>query len=305
NMNIQKAMFIEATDRKSFIDALSSDKRIVVVNLQKFGSVNTILDETVVKKLSDLRIAFLIDEIHRSNSGAQHEEMLSVFDELQASIDNNNDYIKQRTRKNLIIGFTATPSDHTLARFGEYNKYAEAEKIWIPFDSYTMKEAIDDGYILNPIKSIVPVSAKMFFEIPDNELEGFEGDTGYDPIPDNTDTGIDEYGKKYAIRKKKIYLNTDRIEAISKFVVQRLVSTVYHQIRGQAKAMLAASSIPAAIKYKKFISKYYKEITALPKYERFAEAPVYIIYSDSQEHQSCSGLNGGASEERVLQNFKI
>ncbi|MCQ4034856.1 DEAD/DEAH box helicase family protein [Kaistella montana] len=305
NMNIQKSMFIEAVDRKSFIEALSSDKRIVVVNLQKFGSVNSVLDETVVKRLADLRIAFLIDEIHRSNSGAQHEEMLSVFDELQASFDNNKDYISQRTKKNLIIGFTATPSDHTLARFGEYNRYAEAEKIWIPFDSYTMKEAIDDGYILNPIKGIVPVSAKMFFEIPDNKLEGFEADTGYDPIPDNTDTGIDEYGKKYAIRKKKIYLDTDRIEAISKFIVERLVKTIYHQIRGTGKAMLSASSIPAAIKYKKFITKHFAEITKETKYERFAEAPVFIIYSDSQEHQSCSGLNGGLSEERVLQNFKI
>jgi type I restriction enzyme R subunit len=66
----------------------------------------------------------------------------------------------------LIVGFTATPSDHTLARFGEFNKYAEAEKIWIPFDSYTMKEAIEDGYILNPIKGIVPVSAKMFLKYP-------------------------------------------------------------------------------------------------------------------------------------------
>lgn len=305
NMNIQKAMFIEATDRKSFIDALSSDKRIVVVNLQKFGSVNTILDETVVKNLANLRIAFLIDEIHRSNSGAQHEEMLSVFDELQASFDNNDTYTQQRTKKNLIIGFTATPSDHTLARFGEYNRYAEAEKLWIPFDSYTMREAIEDGYILNPIRGIVPVSAKMYFEVPDNDLEGFEKDTGYEEIPDNTDTGIDEYGKKYAIRKKNIYLNTERIEAISKFVVERLVTTVYHQIRGQAKAMLSASSIPAAIKYKNFISKYYAEITKQPKYERFADAPVYIVYSDSQEHQSCSGLNGGLSEERVLQNFKI
>ena len=307
NMNIQKAMFTEATDRKSFIDALRSGKRIVVVNLQKFGSVHTILDETVVKNLAKLRIAFLIDEIHRSNSGTQNEEMLSVFDELQASFDNNDAYILQRIKKNLIIGFTATPSDHTLARFGEYNHYAEAEKIWIPFDSYTMTEAIDDGYILNPIRGIVPVSAKMYFEIPDNELEGFEGDMGYgfDPIPDDTDTGIDEYGKKYAIRKKKIYLNNERIEAISKFIVERLVSTVYHQIRGQAKAMLAASSIPAAINYKKFISKYYAEITKQTKYERFSEAPVYIVYSDSQEHQSCSSLNGGLSEERALQNFKI
>jgi type I restriction enzyme R subunit len=109
-----------------------------------------------------------------------------------------------------------------------------------------MREAIEDGYILNPIRGIVPVSAKMYFEVPENDLEGFEGDSGYgfDLIPDDTDTGIDEYGRKYAIRKKKIYLNTDRIEAISKFVVERLVTTVYHQIRGQAKAMLSASSIP-------------------------------------------------------------
>lgn len=307
NMNIQKGMFIEATDKKSFINALSSDKRIVIVNLQKFTSVNNILDETVVKKLASLRIAFLIDEIHRSNSGVQHEEMISLFDELQSSFDKNKDYQKKQNRKNLIVGFTATPSDHTLARFGEFNKYAESEKIWIPFDSYTMREAIEAGYILNPIKGIVPVSAKMFFEVPENELEGFEGDSGYDfkEVPDNTDTGFGIDGKKYAIRKQKIYNNTQRIEAISKFVVERLVSSVYHNIRGSAKAMFAVSSIPAAIKYKGFIEKYYAEIVKHSKYERFVDAPIYIVYSDSQEHRKCSGLNGGLSEEKVLQNFAI
>jgi len=313
NMNIQKGMFIEADDRKSFIEALSSDKRIVVVNLQKFTAVDNILDEEAVKKLSKLRIAFLIDEIHRSNSGTQHEEMISVFDELQSSFDKSKEYQKNQTKKNLIVGFTATPSDHTLARFGEFNKYAEAEKIWIPFDSYTMREAIEDGYILNPIKGIVPVSAKMYFEIPENELEGFENDLGYekvhfnsyDIIPDDTETGIDEEGKKYAIRKKKIYLNTQRIEAISKFIAERLVSSVYHNIRGSAKAMLAASSIPAAIKYKGFIDKFYKELVRDKKYERFQEAPVYIVYSDSQEHKSCSSLNDGLNEKTVLQNFKL
>ncbi|MBS1641735.1 MAG: type I restriction endonuclease subunit R [Bacteroidetes bacterium] len=305
NMNIQKGMFIEASDKKSFITALSSDKRVIVVNLQKFESVNNIIDPAIVKKLSTLRIAFLIDEIHRSNSGVQHEEMISVFDELQSSFDNNTAYNKSRQKKNLIVGFTATPSDHTLARFGEFNKYAEAEKIWIPFDSYTMKEAIEDGYILNPIKGIVPVSAKMFFEIPDNELEGFEGDTGYEEIPDNTDTGIDEYGKKYAIRKKKIYANKDRIDAIAKFIVQRLVTTVYHNIRGTAKAMLAVSSIPNAIIYKKKIEKYFNEIVQQKKYERFKEAPVYIVYSDSQDQPSSNSINDGLNEKNVLQSFKL
>ena len=305
NMNIQNSMFIEASDKNSFFTALESDKRIVVVNIQKFSTVKDVLDDSVIEKLSKLRIAFLIDEIHRSNSGVQHEEMISIFDELQSSFDNNEKYKKQQQKKSLIIGFTATPSDHTLARFGEFNKYAEAEKIWIPFDCYTMKEAIQDGYILNPIKGIVPVSAKMYFEVLDNELEGFEKDRGYEAIPDDTDTGIDEAGKKYAIRKKRIYSNRERIEAISKFIVERLVSAVYHNIRGTAKAMLAVSSIPAAIKYKGFIEKYYEEIVKVKKYERFKEAPIYIVYSNNQEYRSCSSLNNGLSEKSVLQNFKL
>ena len=305
NMNIQKGMFLEASDKKSFMTALSSDKRVIVVNVQKFATVKDILDHEVTTKLSKLRIAFLIDEIHRSNSGAQHEEMISVFDELQSSFDNNKQYQATTNKKNLIIGFTATPSDHTLARFGEYNKYAEAEKIWIPFDSYTMKEAIEDGFILNPIKGIVPVSAKMYFEIPENELEGFEMSMGYEEIPDNTDTGVDDEGKKYTIRKKKIYSNPQRIEAIAKFISERLVTTVYHNIRGTAKAMLAVSSIPNAIKYKRLIDKQYKALVEQKKYERFAGAPIYIVYSDSQDQPSSNSVNDGLNEKQVLQNFKL
>ena len=43
-------------------------------------------------------------------------------------------------------------------------------------------------------------------------MEGFENDLGYEleEIPEGTDTGIDEYGKKYAIRKKKIYQKSSR-----------------------------------------------------------------------------------------------
>ncbi len=305
NMNLQKGMFIEASDKKSFIKALTSDRRIVIVNVQKFATIHDILDKEIVEKLSKLRIAFLIDEIHRSQSGIQHSEMVSIFDELQSSFDNNNAYKNQATKKNLIVGFTATPSDHTLARFGEFNKYAEAEKIWVPFDSYTMKEAIIDGYILNPIKGIVPVSAKMYFEIPDNVLKGFEDDYGYETIPDNTDTGIDDDGKKYAIRKKRIYGNTDRIKAISKFIAQRLVTAVYPNIRGTAKAMLATSSIPAAIKYKGFIEKQFQNLVKEKKYERFKDAPIYIVYSNSQEYPSSSTLNDGLGETSVLQNFKL
>ncbi|MEM6814266.1 MAG: DEAD/DEAH box helicase family protein [Bacteroidota bacterium] len=312
NMNINNKMFIEADTQKAFIEALESKVRIVVVNLQKFNSIREALDKNnpqVSKKLAKMRIAFLIDEIHRSHSNIQHEEMNNLFAEIQNSFDQNKAYLQNQTKKNLIVGFTATPSKYTLARFGEFDKYAESEKIWTPFDSYTMREAIDDGFILNPLPGRVAVSAKMYFDLPDNELEGFEDELAlYKELPDNLETGIDENGKKYKIRKKQIYENEKRIEAISRFIVKTLVSVTYHTIKGKdnkgwGKAMLAVTSIKAAKKYKVFIDKFFGEIVRESKYERFKDAPIYLVYSDSQEHENVSTFNNGLSEKKVLENF--
>ena len=289
NMNIDNKLYVEAKDKKTFKEALSSDKRIIIVNLQKFNSIKNVLDASSLKKLANLRTVFLIDEIHRSHAGTQNEEMMNLFDELQNSFD-NKEYTKQKKKKNLLVGFTATPSDHALARFGEFNKYAESEKIWVPFDSYTMREAIDDGYILNPLLNLVPVSAKMYYELPEDKTKG-----------------VNDEKKEYKLNeKKKIYQNEERIDAISKFVVKRLVEDVYKRIRGQAKAMLAVFSIKSAIKYKEYMDKYYQEIIKEPKYKRFKDAPIYIIYSgDGQDNFRSSRLNEGLSEEKVLQNYAL
>ncbi len=286
NMNIDKRLVIEATNKRTFQQALVSDSRIVIVNLQKFGSVKEMMDTSVLTKLAKMRIAFLIDEIHRSNSGDQHEEMVSIFDELQYPFDSEA-YAGKAKKKNLIIGFTATPDDHTLARFGEFSGYAESEKLWRPFDSYTMKEAIEDGFILNPLKNIVPVASKMLFDLPSNPLEGF--------------TEIDFKDAQ----KKQVYENRDRINAISKYVADLLVKDVYRQIRGTGKAMLAVYSIKSAIAYKEAVTTHFNELVKLPKYEKYAEAPIHIVYSSNQDEQSATGLNEGLSEEKVLQNFTL
>jgi type I restriction enzyme R subunit len=286
NMNIDKRLVVEATNKKTFQDALASDSRLVIVNLQKFGAVREMLDKSVLKKLADMRIVFLIDEIHRSNSGDQHEEMVSIFDELQSPFDGSI-YANTSTKKNLIIGFTATPDDHTLARFGEFSGYAESEKLWKPFDSYTMKEAIEDGFILNPLKNIVPVASKMLFDLPANPLEGFTEKEFKDA------------------QKKQIYENRDRIDAISKYVADLLVKDVYRQVRGTGKAMLAVYSIKAAIAYQGAVRKYFDEIAKESKYEKYADAPIHVVYSSNQDEQSATGLNGGLSEEKVLESFAL
>lgn len=286
NMNIDKRMVIEATNKKTFQEALASDTRLVIVNLQKFGAVREMLDAEVLKKLTGMRIVFLIDEIHRSNSGEQHEDMVSIFDELQSPFDGVT-YTEQATKKNLIIGFTATPDDHTLARFGEFSGYAESEKLWRPFDSYTMKEAIEDGFILNPLKNIVPVASKMLFDLPTNPLEGFTQ-------------------KEYKdAQKKQIYENRDRIEAIAKYIADLLVKDVYRQIRGTGKAMLAVHSIKAAIAYQDAVTRHFNDLVKEPKYEKYADAPIHVVYSSNQDEQSATGLNGGLTEEKVLESFAL
>ena len=285
NMNIDNRMYVEASDKTSFQKALQSDIRLVIVNLQKFGAVKDILDADTIEKIAQLRIVFLIDEIHRSNSGEQHEEMVNIFDELQTPFNTQTSLF--RTKKNLIIGFTATPDDHTLARFGEFSGYAKSEKLWIPFDSYTMNEAIKDEFILNPLKNIIPFSSKMIFSIPNNKMEGFE-----EP-------------KYKDVDKKQIYEERGRIDAIAKNIADLLVKDVYPKIWGYAKAMLAVYSIKAAIAYKQAITKHFQEITKQPKYAKYTEAPIHIVYSSNQDEQSATGLNNGLTEEKVLENFAL
>ena len=285
NMNIDNRMYVEASDKASFQKALESDTRLVIVNLQKFGAVKNILDPDILEKIAQLRIVFLIDEIHRSNSGEQHEEMVNIFDELQTPFNTQTSLF--RTKKNLIIGFTATPDDHTLARFGEFSGYAESEKLWIPFDSYTMNEAIKDEFILNPLKNIIPFSSKMIFSIPNNKMEGFE-----EP-------------KYKDVDKKQIYEERGRIDAIAKNIADLLVKDVYPKIWGYAKAMLAVYSIKAAIAYKQAITKHFQEITKQNKYAKYSEAPIHIVYSSNQDEQSATGLNDGLTEEKVLENFAL
>ena len=285
NMNIDNKMFAEAHNKATFQAALKSDTRLVIVNLQKFGAAKEMLDADTLTKLKNLRTVFLIDEIHRSNNGAQNEEMLSIFDELQSSFDSNEEALEGAQKKNLIIGFTATPSDHTLARFGEFGSYAENEKLWVPFDSYTMREAIEDKFILNPLKNIVPVASKMRFDLPSDDMKGFTKKEFKDAS------------------KKQIYENEKLITAISKYVADLLVKDVYRQIRGTGKAMLACYSIKAAIRYRNEVQKAFDELVKLPKYEKYKEAPIHIVYSANQDEQSATGLNGGLTEEKVLQNF--
>lgn len=289
NMNIDKAMFVEATNSKTFIQALQDKRRIIVVNIQKFIDMQDAIKKAKAE-LKSMRVAFLIDEIHRSNTGTSHEEMMNLFDELQDTFDENEGKLLAGTgKKNLIVGFTATPSEKVLARFGELAQLNNIDPVWVPFDSYSMREAIADGYILDPTKHIIAVPSKMYFELPEKAKKAIEN-------------GTDD--QKYGLKKGLVYENRDRMEAISLFIVNRLLNLVYTKIRGTGKAMLAVTSIPIAISYCEFIRRIMAVKTNEPRYARYKDAPVSIVYSNNQEYRDSKSMNDGVSEEKVISNFK-
>ncbi len=284
NMNIDKSMFKEAKDKPTFKKALEANERIIVVNIQKFNDLQETLGSGAAR-LKKMRVAFLVDEIHRSNSGEEHEQMIDLFDQLQDSF-NRKPIAHQK--KNLLIGFTATPTEENLARFGEFRS-AFTIPFWVPFDSYPMKEAIADGYILDPTRHIIPFNVPVGFEQP-------------------ADIDLDDMGEEETANvresKEKVYAFEPRMRKIAEFVVDRLVTLVYGKIGGQGKAMLAVSSIPNAIRYFNILRPLYDKKCKEKLYARYKDAPIIIIYSDTQKHQSCSTLNDGINEGNAIQKFK-
>lgn len=289
SMNIDKAMFVEATDQNTFINALKGNVRIIVVNIQKFLDLADAIKKAN-EQLDNMRVAFLIDEIHRSNTGESHENMVSIFDELEDVFDQDNGaLVAGAKKKNLIIGFTATPSEKVLARFGEFYRGGNLNQLWTPFDCYTMREAIADGYILDPTKHIIPVPTPMHFEYPEDLLQRMM---------------LPQVGDGYVVRVKEIYENKERILAIARFIVDRLVNLVYTKIRGTGKAMLAVSSIPSAIEYCRVIRREMAKKCQEAQYQKYADAPIAIVYSDNQRYERASSLNENKKEEKVIENFK-
>ena len=144
--------------------------------------------------------------------------MTDLFDDIA-----DNFSVTSKKKKNLIIGLTATPTDHNLSRWGEYQGCLEDIK-WIPFDTYTMKQAIADGFVLDSTKNKVAYSIELQYEIPT------EGD------------------KKRNATTKEIYEYDERIKIVAENIAKTLLDVTYKKIRRSGKGMLCCYSITAAKK---------------------------------------------------------
>lgn len=129
--------------------ALENGKRIVITTIQKFPYV--IKD---ISEMADKQFAVIIDEAHSSQGGTAADNMNQVLGKIETNeegeIDAQDLILKamnsRKMRKNAsYFAFTATPKNATLERFG----VKQPDGSFKPFHLYSMKQAIEEGFILD------------------------------------------------------------------------------------------------------------------------------------------------------------
>jgi type I restriction enzyme R subunit len=272
-----------AGDLRRFIQ---QGKKIIVSTVQKFPFI---LDEIALD--AGKRFAIIIDEAHSSQGGktsAAMSEALggSVTDEDSAPDpeDSINAALEARmaARKMLTnasyFAFTATPKNKTLEMFGEaLAPDADGKVKHRPFHSYTMKQAIEEGFILDVLKAYVPV------------------DSYYRLVKKTEDDP--EFDTRRAQKKLRRYVESHdhaiRLKAeimVDHFHEQVLATG---KIGGQARAMVVTSGIERAIQYFHAFKGYLAE----------RKSPYQAIVAFSGEHDyggakvSEASLNGFAGKD--------
>jgi type I restriction enzyme R subunit len=146
-------------DLKQFIQ---SGKKIIITTVQKFPFD---LDD-IGTEHRQRSFAIIIDEAHSSQGGRASAAMSTALSEVGANDDDESveDKVNRimEARKMLpnasYFAFTATPKNKTLEIFGE-TFVEDGQSKHRPFHSYTMKQAIQEGFILDVLKSYTPVQS--------------------------------------------------------------------------------------------------------------------------------------------------
>src|SRR5699024_3120770 len=129
--------------------ALENGKKIIITTIQKFPFI---IDG--IADLSEKRFAVIIDEAHSGQSGSAHDNMNRVMganEDTDADANDPQDKILTAMRSRKMRGnasyfaFTATPKNTTLEKFGT----RQADGSFAPFHLYSMKQAIEEGFILD------------------------------------------------------------------------------------------------------------------------------------------------------------
>ncbi|OIQ56126.1 type-1 restriction enzyme R protein [Moorella thermoacetica] len=247
-------------DLRRFIE---SGKKIIVTTLQKFPFI---LDE-IGNEHRGRRFAIIIDEAHSSQGGRTSAKMSMALsgagaeDEDETFEDRINRLMEARKLlpNASYFAFTATPKNKTLEMFGEPDPQPDGTVKHRPFHSYTMKQAIQEGFILDVLANYTPV--KSYYRL----IKTIEDDPEFDVKKAQKKLRRFVEGHEHAIRlKAEIMVDHFHEQVIAK-----------GKIGGQARAMVVTCGIERAIQYFHAFQAYLAE----------RKSPYRAIVAFSGEHE--------------------
>ena len=231
-------------DLRRFIE---SGKKIIITTIQKFPFIYS----EIATDQTGRNFAILIDEAHSSQGGRTSAKMSmalsgSAPDQEPETFEDQINQIME-SRKMLAnasyFAFTATPKNKTLEIFGEPLPPVDGKIAHRPFHSYTMKQAIQEGFILDVLANFTPV--KSYYRLA------------------KTVPGDPEYDTKKALKKLRRYVesNDHAIRLKAEIMVDHFHEQVsgLGKIGGQARAMVVTNSIERTIQYYHAIREYLRE----------------------------------------------
>ena len=238
----QKNIVAPAYSSSELKSNLENGKKIILTTIQKFPFiVDGIAD------LSEKRFAVIIDEAHSSQSGTAHGKMNEAmgkkeFDEELDAQDLVLEVMKNRKMKGnaSYLAFTATPKNTTLEKFGT----KQEDGTFKPFHLYSMKQAIEEGFILDVLSNYT--TYRSYYEIEKS-------------IEDNPlfDTKKAQKKLRSFVEKNPSTIGT-KVEIILDHFIEKVVKT--KKLKGKAKGMVVTANIETAIVYFQAINKKLEEL---------------------------------------------
>lgn len=288
---IVEAITGEGSSKKDQLKtAINNRKKIIICTVQTFPHLLSEMEE-----LQSLNFGIIIDEAHSSQSGQTSAKMNAALaatpqtneedeeeEEIEAPTfeDEINRLIQSRKMisNGSYFAFTATPKNKTLETFGVPEKYiadGEEKTRFHPFHHYSMKQAIEEGFILDVLQNYTTYTS--FYKL----IKAVEENPQYDTAQAQKKLRSYVEGHEFAIAEK------------AKIIIDHFNREVQYLIKGKAKAMVVTKSILSAIKYKFAFDEYLKEINSPHK--------AIVAFSGKKEYK---GIEYDENTLNQFENYK-
>ena len=232
-------------------EALAEQTRIIIVTIQTFPALYDALDK--YPKLASGRYAVIADEAHSSQTGSSASKLKQILgsdapDAEEVSAEELLDAAVQARQPNERISyyaFTATPKAKTLELFGrpaDPTLPANSTNKPEAFHLYSMRQAIEEGFILDVLRNYTTYSTAWKIAHPDGEDEEVDS-------------------KKARIKLARwVRLHPYNISQKVEVIVEHFRANIRNLLNGQAKAMVVTSSRQEAVRYQLAVKAYVQQM---------------------------------------------